>query len=459
MASNELLNKAHPLKAMLALTIPSMFAQFVNILYGVVDKLFIANMQSGSGLALAGVGICAPITTLITSFTYLICQGASPLFATRLGQKDYDDAKKIMANSFLLLVIITVVLMLVFLIFKKPLLYFFGATPNNFEYASDYITIYVLGTFFCLMSLGLNSFITCQGKSTRAMVTVIIGALTNILLDYIFIFPFNMGVKGAALATIIAQAASALFAFSFLISNKSIIKMSFKGYSLKYMKKIMKIGFCPFIITFTDSVILIVMNKMVSIYADGNADLYLTINSILLSFFTLISMPFSGISLGGQPFLSYNYGASEPKRVRKGFIYELMICYIYGIIMFIISMFYSKYFIKLFILTKTEEVQNAILNVAPNIIRWYCLGVILLPLQWCCVDTLVGLGHANRAIIFSLIRKILTVIFTVVFPIFLGTKGCYLGESVSDIISSTITTIGFVMIFPKILKIKVKHSA
>lgn len=235
--------------------------------------------------------------------------------------------------------------------------------------------------------------------------------------------------------------------------------MSFKGYSLKYMKKIMKIGFCPFIITFTDSVILIVMNKMVSIYADGNADLYLTINSILLSFFTLISMPFSGISLGGQPFLSYNYGASEPKRVRKGFIYELMICYIYGIIMFIISMFYSKYFIKLFILTKTEEVQNAILNVAPNIIRWYCLGVILLPLQWCCVDTLVGLGHANRAIIFSLIRKILTVIFTVVFPIFLGTKGCYLGESVSDIISSTITTIGFVMIFPKILKIKVKHSA
>lgn len=452
MASTELLNKTHPLKAMLALTLPSMLAQFVNILYGVVDKLFIANMQSGSSLALAGVGICAPITTLITSFTYLICQGASPLFATRLGQKNYDDAKKIMANSFLLLVIITVLLMVFFLIFKEPLLYAFGATTNNFKYANDYITIYVFGTFFCLMSLGLNSFITCQGRSTRAMITVIIGAVTNIVLDYIFIFPCNMGVKGAALATIIAQAASSLFAFSFLISSKSVVKLSFKGYSFKYMKGIMIIGFCPFIITFTDSVILIVMNKMVSIHAASDADLYLTINSILLSFFTLISMPFSGISLGGQPFLSYNYGAGEVKRVKQGFLYELMICYIYGIFMFIVSMFLSKYFINLFILTETEETKKIILDIAPNIVRLYCLGVILLPLQWCCVDTLVGLGHSSRAIIFSLIRKSLTVIFTIVFPIFMGIKGCYLGESVSDLISSTITAIGFVVIMPKILK-------
>lgn len=459
MASNELLNKTHPLKAMLALTLPSMLAQFVNIFYGVVDKLFIANMQSESGLALAGVGICAPITTLITSFTYLICQGASPLFATRLGQKDYKDAQKIMANSFLLLVIITLILMIIFLVFKAPLLYAFGATENNYQYASDYITIYVLGTFFCLLSLGLNSFITCQGKSTRAMLTVIIGALSNILLDYIFIFPLHMGVKGAALATIISQAISALFAFSFLISNKSVVKMTFNGYSLAYMKKIMAIGFCPFIITFTDSVILIVMNKMVSIYSSANADLYLTINSILLSFFTLISMPFSGITLGGQPFLSYNYGASNPKRVKQGFLYELMICYIYAVIMFIVSMFFSKYFIKLFILTEAKETQVEILRLAPNIIRWYCFGVILLPLQWCCVDSIVGLGHASRAIVFSLIRKGLTIIFTIAFPIFIGTKGCYLAESVSDIISSTITAVGFMLIFPKLLKIKVKQSA
>lgn len=170
-------------------------------------------------------------------------------------------------------------------------------------------------------------------------------------------------------------------------------------------------------------------------------------------------MPFSGITLGGQPFLSYNYGASNPKRVKQGFLYELMICYIYAVIMFIVSMFFSKYFIKLFILTEAKETQVEILRLAPNIIRWYCFGVILLPLQWCCVDSIVGLGHASRAIVFSLIRKGLTIIFTIAFPIFIGTKGCYLAESVSDIISSTITAVGFMLIFPKLLKIKVKQSA
>lgn len=432
-------------KLLFMLAIPSMVAQFINVLYGIVDRIFISNIPVIGETALAGVGVAGPITTLLTSFTFLIGQGGAPLVAMKLGQKDTKSAKKILANSFLFLVICSIVLTIIFLIFKKDILYLFGATDNTFIYADTYMTIYACGSIFSIVGIGLNSFITCQGFSKTAMTSVVIGAITNIILDPILIFSFNLGVKGAAIATVFAQALSFIYVIVFLLSKKTNVKLEFKNYSLKTFKQIISVGFSPFLISATDSVILICLNAVLKTTVKTNPDLFISANAIVLSFMTLISLPLSGITLGTQPILSYNFGAKKNNRVKSGFYGMLSLCGIYCVIMFVFSQFFNGLFINIF--QPSEEVYQ----IATKGIKIYTLGVLFIPFQWACVDSLVGLGKSQIAVVLSLFRKIIIFGLTMLIPVFFEPINIFYSESICDVIASITSAIVFFIVFERIL--------
>ncbi|MEG2159352.1 MAG: MATE family efflux transporter, partial [Clostridia bacterium] len=314
-------------KLIIKLAIPSMLAQFVNVLYGIVDRIYIGNIVGIGELALAGVGVCAPIITLITSFSFLVGLGGSPLVSMRLGEKKPEEAQKVISNSFFMLLVISVVLTVLFLIIKTPMLMLFGASEQTFVYANDYLTIYILGNIFAILTVGLNSFIICQGFSKISMGTVLIGAFLNIVLDPLFIFTFNMGVVGAALATVISQAISCIWVVWFLLSKKSQIKLNIKNLSTKIMGKIMALGFSPFMIIATDSVVLILFNIILQKYGGAElGDFYVTVGTIVISYMQIITMPMGGITMGCQPILSFNYGAKQIDRVKKAFYGMNIIC-------------------------------------------------------------------------------------------------------------------------------------
>lgn len=258
-------DKVFPL--LMRLVIPSMLAQFVNVLYGIVDRIFISNMQENGALALAGVGVCAPIVIVITSFCYLVALGGAPLAAIKLGEGNKAEAQKIMSNCCISLLAISLIITAVFFAVKNPMLRLFGASENTFLYANQYLTVYLTGTVFAIMSLGLNSFITCQGYSKVAMASVLIGAIVNIILDPIFIFTLNWGVKGGAFATVIAQGCSFLWVALFLLGNRTVLKLSFKNFDIKIIGKVVTLGLSPFLIMATEGVIIIALNAVLAKYA------------------------------------------------------------------------------------------------------------------------------------------------------------------------------------------------
>ena len=297
----------------LKLAIPSMIAQFVTVLYSIIDRMFIGNIPKIGDAALAGVGVCGPIVTLLTSFGTLIGLGGSILMAMRMGAGRKKQAESILAHSFALLVVFSAVLTVLFLVSKRYLLNWFGASPATFPYADSYLTIYTAGTFFALLAIGLNYFITCQGFPAIGMITVLIGAVTNIILDPVFIFVLDMKVAGAAIATVIAQFASCAFAFCFLTGKKIPIKITRlrkKTFSPLIVKKIIGLGISPFLILATDSVIIIVLNTVLQKYGGPKeGDILITCVTIVQSYMMLITGPMLGISSGTQAILSYNYGA------------------------------------------------------------------------------------------------------------------------------------------------------
>ena len=336
----------------LKLAVPSMIAQFVTVLYSIIDRMFIGNIKEIGDIALAGVGVCGPIVTLLTSFGTLIGLGGSILMAMRMGAGLKKEAESILAHSFAMLIIFSGILTLLFMLTKNHLLNWVGASPLTFPYANTYMTIYTAGTFFALMAIGLNYFITCQGFPAVGMFTVLIGALTNIVLDPVFIFLLDMGVAGAAWATVIAQFASCAFAFCFLIGKKvpiKIIRLKKEMFSKNITARIMGLGLSPFLILATDSVIIIVMNTVLQKYGGPKeGDLLITCATIVQSYMMLITGPMLGISSGTQAILSYNYGAKEIKRVRKAEKYILILCLCFTSFMFILSRIVPEYFIRIF---------------------------------------------------------------------------------------------------------------
>ena len=434
----------------LKLAVPSMIAQFVNVLYSTVDRMFIGNISEIGDVALAGVGVCGPIVTLLTSFGTLIGLGGSILMAMRMGAGRKKQAENILAHSFLLLVIFSALLTLIFLLVKDYLLNWFGASPATFPYADSYMTIYTIGTFFALMAVGLNYFITCQGFPGVGMMTVIIGALTNIVLDPVFIFGFHMGVAGAAIATVIAQFVSCAFAFRFLTGKKIPIKITLlkrKYFSPVIVSRILTLGISPFLILATDSVILIVLNTVLQTYGGPKeGDLLITCATIVQSYMMLITGPMLGISSGTQAILSYNYGAKNIDRVKSAEKYILLLCLCFTTIMFLVSRTIPEYFISIF----TRD--PAQLDLCVWGIRVFTMMIIPLSFQYVFVDGFTALGRSKTALFLSVFRKGDYMLFTMVLPIFFGARSAFYAQPLADGIGAVMSSIAFLLIFKKHLE-------
>ena len=434
-------------RLVLRLAIPTMIAQFVNILYSIIDRMYIGNIPKIGDLALAGVGICGPIVTLLSSFGTLVGLGGSILMAMRQGEGNVKRARQLMSNSFFMLIGFSAVLTISFLLLKEKLLMWFGASEVTFEYANTYMTIYTVGTFFALMSIGLNYFITCQGFATIGMATVLTGAITNIILDPVFIFIFDMGVAGAAVATVIAQMASCMFAIVFLSRKKVPIGICFGNYSGKTMLKIIAVGFSPFMILATDSVIILVTNAVLQKYGGaGQGDLLISGATIVQSYMMLITGPLLGISGGTQAILSYNFGARQIQRVKKAEWHILKMGIIFTAAMFLLTQIAAPYFVMIFT-RQGELTQLAIWG-----IRVYTIGAIPLSFQYVLVDGLTALGRTKTALCLSLFRKIGYVILTLVFPAIMTAKAAFYAEPVMDVLSALMSTVIYLLVIGKHLQ-------
>jgi putative MATE family efflux protein len=434
----------------LKLAIPSMIAQFVTVLYSIIDRMFIGNIKEIGDAALAGVGVCGPIVTLLTSFGTLIGLGGSILMSMRMGAGRKKQAESILAHSFAMLVLFSAVLTILFLVSKKYLLNWFGASPVTFPYADAYLTIYTAGTFFALMAIGLNYFITCQGFPAVGMLTVLIGAVTNIILDPVFIFLLDMKVAGAAIATVIAQFASCAFAFCFLIGKKVPIRITLlkkQSFSPVIVQKILTLGISPFLILATDSVIIIVLNSVLQKFGGpSEGDILITCATIVQSFMMLITGPMLGISSGTQAILSYNYGAKEIKRVRKAEKYILILCLCFTTLMFVLSRIVPQYFIRIF--TK-DALQMELCTWGIGV---FTLMIIPLSFQYVFVDGFTALGRSKTALFLSLSRKGNYMLFTILLPIFFGARSAFYAQPIADGIAAIMATVGFLLIFNKHLE-------
>lgn len=434
----------------LKLAIPSMIAQFVTVLYSIIDRMFIGNIPKIGDAALAGVGVCGPIVTLLTSFGTLIGLGGSILMTMRMGAGRKKQAESILAHSFALLVVFSAVLTVLFLVSKRYLLNWFGASPATFPYADSYLTIYTAGTFFALLAIGLNYFITCQGFPAIGMITVLIGAVTNIILDPVFIFVLDMKVAGAAIATVIAQFASCAFAFCFLTGKKIPIKITRlrkKTFSPLIVKKIIGLGISPFLILATDSVIIIVLNTVLQKYGGPKeGDILITCATIVQSYMMLITGPMLGISSGTQAILSYNYGARNIKRVKKAEKYVLILCLCFTTLMFLLSRIVPEYFIRIF----TKDALQ--LQLCTWGIGVFTLMIIPLSFQYVFVDGFTALGRSKTVLVLSLWRKGDYMLFTIVLPIFFGAKSAFYAQPLADGIGAVMSTIAFLLIFRKHLE-------
>lgn len=448
---NDKLAKGNLYKVVLALCIPQMLAQFINVLYSIIDRLYVINYGEAGELMFTSIGICSPIITFITSFFYLVGSGGAPLFSILLGEGDGKRSKSILNNSFLLLVILGIVVPLIVFIFMKPLLNAFGATTNTIDYCMSYLRIYLISSPFSIVALGLNQFLVSEGHTIKAMATMIIGALANIILDPLFIFTFDMGLEGAAIASVLAQLISFAYVM-FLIIFKNEIRLGFGDYNKKYMLRIITLGFAPFIISMTDSLCQIALNSSIKIHSDpSKVDSYIETATIVQSFYSLFSMPLLGISGGTGSVLSYNFGARNTDRVKKA---EAIIT-LYGLIFTILALILS-------IITKEAFVNYfsndlSVRSFAPRMIMYYMIPFVVLTFQYTFVDGLTAIGYAKYGIFLSLIRKISMIAFAYTLPFIFGIKGCFLSETFSDFLSSTITFVSFMLIFTKILN-KRKNS-
>lgn len=434
----------------LKLAVPSMIAQFVTVLYSTIDRMFIGNIPKVGDAALAGVGVCGPIVTLLTSFGTLIGLGGSILLAMRMGAGRKKQAESILAHSFAMLVFFSAILTLLFLVSKRYLLNWFGASPVTFPYADAYLTIYTAGTFFALMAIGLNYFITCQGFPAIGMATVLIGAVTNIVLDPLFIFTFHMGTAGAALATVLAQFASCAFAFCFLLGKKvpvRITRLKKKAFSPMIVNKILGLGISPFLILATDSVIIIVLNTVLQKYGGAKeGDILITCATIVQSYMMLITGPLLGISSGTQAILSYNYGARQTMRVRRAEKYILLLCLCFTSVMFLVSRIIPQYFIQIF----TRDALQ--LELCTWGIHVFTLMIIPLSFQYAFVDGFTALGKSSTALPLSLFRKIGFMLLTITLPAFFGARSAFYAEPLADGTSAVMSTIAFLLLFNKHLK-------
>ncbi len=420
-------------KLVFNIAIPSMIGQFVNVLYSIIDRIYIGHLANVGKLALAGVGVCGPVVTMISAFASLIGVGGAPLCAIKMGEKDNDSAKKIVSNAFILLIFFSFLVMAICYPLADNMLLTFGASDNTLTYASKYFKIYLIGTPFALLSIGMNNFISCQGYSKLSMFSVLIGAVTNIILDPILMFVFHMGIAGAAFASIIGQFISCVFVLYILLSNKLEVSLSICGIDINICLNIMKIGLTQFLIIAFDNVMIIAMNYILKKYGGDNGDLLISVNTILQSFMLIVTMPLGGISGGTQCILSYNFGAYKMDRVKKAYRYICKVCIGYCTIMFILIWLFGKGFILLF---NNDEI--VVLNCL-KAMHLYTIFLIPLGLQYELVDGMTGLGQVRISFPLSFFRKSVYFIALFIIPLKFDPIYVFLAESISDLLGPLVS--------------------
>lgn len=428
------------------IAIPSMLAQFVSVLYSIVDRIYISNIPEIGDVALAGVGVCGPVVTLLGAFASLIGIGGAPLMSIRMGEGREKEASRIVANSFLMLCIFSVVLMITAFSLRRVMLPIFGASDATYPYAEAYFTVYLWGTAFNLLSLGMNQFIICQGYAKKGMVSVVLGAVLNIILDPIFIFALNMGVWGAALATVLSQLAGCIYVLIFLLGPNVPIPIRFGGYSIKLMGRILLNGITPFLIISIDSVMIIAMNAVLQQYGGAElGDRLITCATIAQSFMLVVTMPLGGISGGTQTILAYNFGAHNRERIFQAQKYILLMCIGYTILLFLLSRLAGPLFVSLF--TRTPDLAEE----AFSAIKIYTLAIIPLGAQYELVDGFTGMGQVKLALPLSAFRKIVYFVALFWLPKHFGAWATFYAEPISDILGPIVSAIVYVLAIRKLL--------
>ena len=432
-------------RLMLSMAIPSVVAQVINILYNIVDRIYIGHIEGVGMEALTGVGVTFPIITLISAFSAFVGAGGAPLASIWLGKGDRKRAEKILGNGVSLLLLFTIFLMLFFYLFQTPLLYLFGASDATIGYASAYINIYLLGTIFVELALGLNTFIISQGQSKVAMAAVLIGAVANITLDPVFIFGLKMGVRGAAYATVISQALSALWTVGFLVGPKSSLTIRLWALKpeLRTIGSVMALGVSPFIMRATESLISIVLNNGLQRYG---GDIYIGSLTIMQSVMQMYSAPLGGFTQGVQPIISYNFGAGNFDRVKK--LYRWMIGISFGAAAgaTLLTMIFPGFFAGMF--TNDENLVALVQQVMPL----FVCGMLVFGLQQGIQPTFLALGQAKISLFIAIFRKVILLIpLALILPLKFGVMGIYYAEPISDVTSATVATILFLANIKKIV--------
>lgn len=427
-------SKGSVIKNIVSLSLPMTLAQLINVLYNVVDRIYIGRIPEHATLSLTGLGLALPVISLVTAFANLFGMGGAPLCSIERGRGNLDEAERIMGNSFAMMLLFGVLLTVLGLLFKRPLMYLFGASDATFPYADAYITIYLLGSIFVMIGLGMNSFINSQGFGKIGMMTVLLGAVTNIILDPIFIFLFHMGVKGAALATIISQFLSAAWVVKFLVSDKAILKLKREAMKVKAerIKKIVGLGLSGFTMAITNCSVQIACNATLQTYG---GDLYVGVMTVINSLREVMSMPVAGITNGAQPVMGYNYGAEEYKRVKEAIRFMSVSVIIYTTAAWALVHGLPEFFIRIF--NQDADLIEACIPA----LQIYFFGFFMMSLQFAGQAVFVALGKSKSAVFFSIFRKVIIVIpLTLFLPTFrnLGTSGVFLAEPVSNFIGGIV---------------------
>lgn len=446
--NKEMLGTAPIGKLLFKLAVPTVVAQLINMLYNIVDRIYIGHMPGDGSLALTGVGVCMPIIMIISAFAALISSGGAPKASIFMGKGDQDSAEKILGGCFTLQLCISAVLTVVLLMWNEELLLMFGASENTIGYASSYMSIYAIGTVFVQLTLGMGAFITAQGFAKTGMMTVLIGAVSNIILDPVFIFGFNLGVRGAALATILSQAISCVWVLSFLCGKRTYLKLQKKNMKVngKLVLPCVALGLSAFIMQSSESIISVCFNSSLLKYG---GDIAVGAMTILTSVMQFAMLPMQGIAQGAQPISSYNYGAKNGDRVKKTFKLLLIACLIYSFVIWGGIMLFPNVFAGIF------TPDAALIKFTSNALQIYCGVLCLFGIQIACQMTFVSIGNAPCSIIVAIVRKfVLLLPLIYLMPQFVSDKtmGVYFAEPVADVIAVTFTAILFTVQFRKALK-------
>ena len=439
--SSNLLGTAPIGKLLFSLALPAITAQLVNMLYNIVDRIYIGHIPEIGSAALTGVGITFPIITLISAFSSLIAMGGAPRASIAMGEGNSQKAERIMGNCFSALLFLAVVLTTIFLVFQQPILWAFGASENTIGYATDYMNIYACGTIFVQISLGMNMFITSQGFAKISMLTVVIGAALNIALDPLFIFVFHMGVQGAATATVLSQAVSATWVLMFLLGKRTGLKIRLKCMAVRkdILLPVLALGVSPFIMQSTESLLSVVLNTSLLRYGGDTA---VGAYTVIASIMQVIVLPLQGLTAGAQPITSFNYGARNMKRVRKSLRLLLTCTMAYSTVFWLLILLIPQVFVGIF----TSDPQ--LMDTAVWAARIFLFGVFCFGAQTGFQQSFLALGQAKISLLLALLRKVVLLIPLIyLLPLFFEDKlfGVFVAEPIADILAATATTIAFLL--------------